>query len=106
MFFGEETVCLFFFYKKCFFSPRRLDLTPANCLLDINCDLRICDFGLAREEDNFMTDYVVMRWYRFDVGLHREILPFLLSQPPAIKILSWNDRPTGVSVPPIYMGAG
>ncbi len=28
------------------------------------CDLRICDFGLAREEDNFMTDYVVMRWYR------------------------------------------
>lgn len=40
------------------------DLTPANCLLDINCDLRICDFGLAREEDNFMTDYVVMRWYR------------------------------------------
>lgn len=60
------------------------DLTPANCLLDINCDLRICDFGLAREEDNFMTDYVVMRWYRFDVGVRLEIPPlsFNTTTPP------------------------
>jgi mitogen-activated protein kinase 1/3 len=43
------------------------DLTPSNILLNTNCDLKICDFGLAREEskqDLELTDYVVMRWYR------------------------------------------
>lgn len=44
------------------------DLTPSNLLLNTNCDLRICDFGLAREESKNeqleLTDYVVMRWYR------------------------------------------
>merc|ERR1712183_868182 len=34
-----------------------------------NCDLKICDFGLARgfgkeEDDPTLTDYVVTRWYR------------------------------------------
>ncbi|MBA0628851.1 hypothetical protein Godav_023490, partial [Gossypium davidsonii] len=34
-------------------------------LLNANCDLKICDFGLARTtlEINFMTEYVVTRWY-------------------------------------------
>lgn len=45
------------------------DLKPSNILVNKNCDLKICDFGLARglgadEEDATLTDYVVTRWYR------------------------------------------
>ncbi|KAL8146216.1 mitogen-activated protein kinase 3-like [Apium graveolens] len=42
------------------------DLKPSNLLLNSNCDLKICDFGLARPntDDEFMTEYVVTRWYR------------------------------------------
>jgi mitogen-activated protein kinase 1/3 len=46
------------------------DLKPSNILVNKNCDLKICDFGLARgfrkggDEDNNLTDYVVTRWYR------------------------------------------
>ncbi|KVI12018.1 Protein kinase, ATP binding site-containing protein [Cynara cardunculus var. scolymus] len=42
------------------------DLKPSNLLLNANCDLKICDFGLARTsaENDFMTEYVVTRWYR------------------------------------------
>jgi len=42
------------------------DLKPSNLLLNANCDLKICDFGLARptSENDFMTEYVVTRWYR------------------------------------------
>jgi len=44
------------------------DLKPSNLLLNGNCDLKICDFGLARgikeEEDYELTEYVVTRWYR------------------------------------------
>ena len=46
------------------------DLKPSNLLLNANCDLKVCDFGLARsaasQEDNsgFMTEYVATRWYR------------------------------------------
>eukprot|EP00746_Dinoflagellata_sp_MGD_P066552 gnl/MRDRNA2_/MRDRNA2_27560_c0_seq1.p1 gnl/MRDRNA2_/MRDRNA2_27560_c0~~gnl/MRDRNA2_/MRDRNA2_27560_c0_seq1.p1 ORF type:complete len:391 (-),score=74.17 gnl/MRDRNA2_/MRDRNA2_27560_c0_seq1:57-1229(-) len=46
------------------------DLKPANILVNKNCDLKVCDFGLARgfneqeEENQAFTDYVVTRWYR------------------------------------------
>ncbi|KAK1551216.1 hypothetical protein Q3G72_032191 [Acer saccharum] len=43
------------------------DLKPGNLLVNANCDLKICDFGLARTssgKDQFMTEYVVTRWYR------------------------------------------
>ncbi|MEW5310096.1 MAG: hypothetical protein WDW38_001926 [Sanguina aurantia] len=42
------------------------DLKPSNLLVNANCDLKICDFGLARtsNEKAFMTEYVVTRWYR------------------------------------------
>lgn len=42
------------------------DLKPSNLLLNANCDLKICDFGLARPtaENEYMTEYVVTRWYR------------------------------------------
>jgi len=42
------------------------DLKPSNLLIDSNCDLKICDFGLARglEWNQELTEYVVTRWYR------------------------------------------
>jgi len=42
------------------------DLKPSNLLLNSNCDLKITDFGLARttSETEYMTEYVVTRWYR------------------------------------------
>lgn len=48
------------------------DLKPSNILVNMNCDLKICDFGLARgfefdpekEKQVPKTAYVVTRWYR------------------------------------------
>ena len=43
------------------------DLKPGNLLVNANCELKICDFGLARtgrDNGQFMTEYVVTRWYR------------------------------------------
>lgn len=48
------------------------DLKPRNILVNSNCEVRICDYGLARfygesnskSNSNLMTDYVVSRWYR------------------------------------------
>lgn len=40
------------------------DLKPANLLTNSECEVKICDFGLARTCGPEMTDYVVTRWYR------------------------------------------
>ena len=41
------------------------DLKPSNLLVNKNCDLKICDFGLARGIDEEPPDEdVVNRWYR------------------------------------------
>lgn len=46
------------------------DLNPNNILVNSDCQLRVCDFGLARaafqrgDDHVFWTDYVATRWYR------------------------------------------
>ena len=44
------------------------DLKPSNLIVNSNCDLALCDFGLARgfniDGDEELTEYVVTRWYR------------------------------------------
>ncbi|KAL5003639.1 mitogen-activated protein kinase mpkC [Aspergillus recurvatus] len=40
------------------------DLKPGNLLINENCDLKICDFGLARVQEPQMTGYVSTRYYR------------------------------------------
>lgn len=47
------------------------DLKPRNLLVNSNCDLKICDFGLARPniptlmtKNALLTDYIATRWYR------------------------------------------
>eukprot|EP00475_Leptophrys_vorax_P013940 TRINITY_DN2029_c0_g1_i1.p1 TRINITY_DN2029_c0_g1~~TRINITY_DN2029_c0_g1_i1.p1 ORF type:complete len:427 (-),score=101.41 TRINITY_DN2029_c0_g1_i1:788-2068(-) len=47
------------------------DLKPGNILVNSNCKVKICDFGMARgiqssenSEEDELTEYVVTRWYR------------------------------------------
>ena len=62
------------------------DLKPRNLLVNSNCDLKICDFGLARLRDLGLTDpdvpdrefplteYVCTRWYRAPEVLCNQML--------------------------------
>ena len=74
----SEEHCQFFLYQilrgmKYIHSKNVIhrDLKPRNLLVNSNCDLKICDFGLARcdfstlsRQTAAMTDYVATRWYR------------------------------------------
>ncbi|KAF7294409.1 MAP kinase [Mycena kentingensis (nom. inval.)] len=42
------------------------DLKPGNLLVNSNCELKLCDFGLSRgfENASHLTEYVATRWYR------------------------------------------
>lgn len=47
------------------------DLKPGNLLVNADCELKICDFGLSRgfdalpdDDTHRLTEYVATRWYR------------------------------------------
>ena len=59
----------FFHFNQTFLSL----LQPSNILLDSECVVKLCDFGLARsltqiamdeQGDPNLTEYVATRWYR------------------------------------------
>eukprot|EP00929_Paragymnodinium_shiwhaense_P002800 TRINITY_DN103093_c0_g1_i1.p1 TRINITY_DN103093_c0_g1~~TRINITY_DN103093_c0_g1_i1.p1 ORF type:complete len:521 (-),score=75.24 TRINITY_DN103093_c0_g1_i1:609-2144(-) len=77
----SSDVCMFFVYQvlralKYIHSADVVhrDIKPRNLLVNSDCDLRICDFGLARHVPDGehrvagcmapLTDYVCTRWYR------------------------------------------
>ena len=85
---SEDHICYFLYQilrgLKYIHSANVLhrDLKPSNILLNSNCDLKICDFGLARVSDpsrdhtGMLTEYVATRWYRApEVMLNAKVEP-------------------------------
>lgn len=86
---GNDHICYFLYQilrgLKYIHSANVLhrDLKPSNLLLNTTCDLKICDFGLARVADpehdhaGFLTEYVATRWYRApEIMLNSKVLFF------------------------------
>ncbi|TMW64053.1 hypothetical protein Poli38472_014170 [Pythium oligandrum] len=71
---SEEHIAFFMYQMLCAMkyvhsaNVIHRDLKPSNILVNANCELKVCDFGLARgifpEEELELTEYVVTRWYR------------------------------------------
>lgn len=45
------------------------DIKPSNVLVGVNCEAKLCDFGLIRtisnqKEDGKLTDNIATRWYK------------------------------------------
>ncbi|NXT30847.1 MK01 kinase, partial [Pelecanoides urinatrix] len=72
------------------------DLKPSNLLLNTTCDLKICDFGLARVADpdhdhtGFLTEYVATRWYRAPEIMLNSKVRTISEIFPAVLILSFS----------------
>ena len=72
---SSDHICYFLYQilwgLKCIHSANVLhrDLKPANLLFNTTCDLKVCEFGLARivdpEHDHtgFLTEYVATCWF-------------------------------------------
>lgn len=83
------------------------DLKPGNLLVNADCELKICDFGLARgyqpganpqqskaaANQGFMTEYVATRWYRAP-----EIMLSFANYVSEYVLLAAEHRPYGWSV--------
>jgi serine/threonine protein kinase len=61
-----SNMCVLFAVARLRFSSRGLRLSLfAFRLVGEDCDVHICDFGLARRErDSLLSQYIVTRWYR------------------------------------------
>lgn len=64
------------------------DIKTRNLLINADCNIKICDFGLSRpvikqKVEGIMTDYVATRWYRAP-----ELLLGQTSYTPAVDIWS------------------
>ena len=63
---AQQLICAVHKMHACGIVHR--DIKPQNVLVNADCTLRICDFGMARPlsgQDKFLwSDYVTTRWYR------------------------------------------
>ncbi|KAI9460640.1 CMGC/MAPK/ERK protein kinase [Russula earlei] len=68
---------------------------PGNLLVNADCELKICDFGLARgfnqaQKQGFMTEYVATRWYCMPELMLSFANYMRLRQHPASAINVWS----------------